>query len=602
MDSQRSGVGRRTSDVSRESGVGSREDVATRNLSPDVRRPTSDVRRPTSDSRLPWVDVFAVDVRSLASLRIVLALTVLADLGMRAVNLRAHYSDEGLLPRPFLLENLDPWLVSVALVNGTPVFQGLLFTLTAIAAVGLLLGYRTRLMTVIVWVLVLSIQWRNPFIGNSADGLLRMLLFWSMFVPLGAAWSLDRQRGLTPQWPSVRVLSVATAGLLLQVAFMYWFTVILKSGREWRVDGSALYYALSIQELATPLGTALLQFPELLKALTFLTLGIEIGAPLLLFSPVLSVPLRMAGIAAIVSLHVGIWLTLALGIFPWLSASCMVCFLPSWFWDTLLPRWWARLPRLSAAAAARQAAARHARPIAASLGPWLGAWGSVRPLALAASSAPTPRGSADSPAGPGLADAGRAPAARGSETPPLGGSSFLLNLAAGFCLLFVFVWNLSGVSPIRLTEDARAFGSSLGLGQSWTMFAPFPYNSSSWYFIPGTLRDGRQVDLVPFLFRGDQHDITPASWEKPRDMRDVFAHDERWRKYFESLHDESNAYLLLPLAQYLCRDWNAAAGGTPAELETLQVIYNWERTLPDNRRAPAQQAVQWDHQCFADSP
>ena len=145
-----------------------------------------------------WRDVFAVDVRSLAALRIVLALTVLADLAMRAGNLRVHYSDEGLLPRPFLLDHLDPWLVSLAFVNGTPLFQGLLFLVTAAAAVGLLLGYRTRLMTAVVWVLMLSIQWRNPFVGYSADGLLRMLLFWSLFVPLGAVWSLDRQRGRTP--------------------------------------------------------------------------------------------------------------------------------------------------------------------------------------------------------------------------------------------------------------------------------------------------------------------------------------------------------------------------------------------------------------------
>src|SRR5688500_18937574 len=128
---------------------------------------------PRSRRLAGWMDVFAVDVRSLAALRIVLALTVLVDLGMRASSLRVHYSDEGVLPRQVLLEHLDPWLMSVALSNGTPFFQGLLFIMAAAAAVGLLLGYRTRLMTLIVWLLVLSIHWRNPFVGYSADGLLR---------------------------------------------------------------------------------------------------------------------------------------------------------------------------------------------------------------------------------------------------------------------------------------------------------------------------------------------------------------------------------------------------------------------------------------------
>jgi hypothetical protein len=501
-------------------------------------------------------------VRSLAALRVVLALTVLADLALRAPNLRVHYSDDGILPRPVLLAHLDPWLWSVALGNGTPLFQGLLFGGTGLAAVGLLLGYRTRLMTLFLWVLVLSIHWRNPFVGYSADGLLRLLLFWSLFVPLGAIWSLDRQREATPRSSSTRVLSLGTAGLLLQIALMYWVTVLLKSGREWRVDGSALSYALSIQELATPLGAALLHFPDVLRALTFLTLGIEIVAPVLLFSPVWSTPLRMAGILAIVGLQTGIWLTLRLGIFPWLAAACMVVFLPRWFWESLWPRWRMRL--------------------------------------LALTSLPPPKGSPDPIAmGQGATQgvAGSQPPVPAGAAQPMRHASALVNLAAGFCLIYVLAWNLASVSAVTLTAETRAFGSLLGVVQSWTMFAPYPVDSTTWYTIPGTLRDGRQIALIPVLFGGDRRHVTPASEEKPRDMGAAFAGDERWRKYFENLHNAGNAHLLGPLGDYLCREWNAAHAGTPAELETLQIIHHWERTLPDNQRAPVERAVQWEQQC-----
>jgi hypothetical protein len=511
---------------------------------------------------LAWLEVFAVDVRSLAALRVVLALTVLADLALRAPNLRVHYSDEGLLPRQVLLEYLDPWLWSVALSNGTPFFQGLLFTLAAAAAVGLLLGYRTRLMTVVVWLLMLSLHWRNPAIGYSADGLLRLLLFWSLFLPLGAVWSLDRRRGLSPEPASVRVLSPATAGLLLQIACMYWFTALLKTGREWRVDGTALSSALSIEELATPLGTALLQFHALLQALTFLTLGIETVAPLLLFSPVWTVTLRLVGIAALVALQVGIWLTLAVGIFPWLAAACMVGFLPSGFWEALLPRWRRRLERV-------KATLTRAVPVTVPDG----GWGRLAPVAR-----PT--------AGDGDRRSGCAVVVR--------------DLVAGFCLLYVLVWNLSTVSAVTLTADARALGSLLGLVQSWTMFAPFPYDSTSWYRIPGTLRDGQRVELMPFLFHGDAS-LRPASEEKPSDMRAAFAGDERWRKYFEHLHDAGNAHLLPPLARYLCREWNATHGGRPTQLERLEIIYHWERNLPDRQRDPVQRVVQWEHRCAEDA-
>jgi hypothetical protein len=124
---------------------------------------------------------------------------------------------------------------------------------------------------------------------------------------------------------------------------------------------------------------------------------------------------------------------------------------------------------------------------------------------------------------------------------------------------------------------------------------------TNWYTIPGTLRDGQQVDLMPFLFAGDPHRLAPASEEKPRDMSAVFGGDERWRKYFENLQGGGNAHLFEPLGQYLCREWNAANLGTPAELQSLQVTYHWEQTLPGGERAPIQQMMQWEHRCFADA-
>src|SRR5215217_4950185 len=288
--------------------------------------------------RLKLLEIFGADLRSLAALRIVLALTVLFDLTTRASNLAVLYSDDGILPRRVQFEKIDPWLFSLSFINGTAEFQWVLFSIAALAAVGMLIGYRTRLMVVIVWLLVMSIQWRNYLVGYSADELLRLLLFWSMFLPLGACWSVDRLRGAVPEPPSKRVLSVATAGIFLQIAFVYWFTALLKTGPEWRVDGTALYYALSAKQLGTPIGAYLLQFPDLLKVLTFGTLAIEIVAPLLLFSPFFTVPARIAGIIGVVGLHIGISMTLAVGYFPWIGAACMVCFLPSWFWDSLVPQ------------------------------------------------------------------------------------------------------------------------------------------------------------------------------------------------------------------------------------------------------------------------
>jgi hypothetical protein len=177
------------------------------------------------------------------------------------------------------------------------------------------------------------------------------------------------------------------------------------------------------------------------------------------------------------------------------------------------------------------------------------------------------------------------------------GAPLLLNVVAGFCLVYVLLWNVTTASQITLSEEAGAFGSMLGLGQAWTMFAPYPLNSTNWYSIPGKLRNGEQTDLMPFVLDGDPHRLTPVSGEKPQDMGGAFAHDEHWRKYFENLRVAEDASLLLPLGQYICREWNAAHRRTATELETLQIIDNWELTLLDNQRAPVQRTVQWTGSC-----
>jgi hypothetical protein len=214
--------------------------MATTSKSSQPKRTSATSRKP---SPLQWararsVEVFGADLRSLAALRVVLALLVLADLALRATDFYAHYTDEGVLPREQLLEGglLDTSAFSFALANGEPLFASLLFGATALAAVGLLLGYRTRLSTVVVWALLMSIQWRNPLLLNGGDTLLRLLLFWGMFLPLGAYWSVDRLRGASPARPTMLFFSLGTVGLFMQIAFVYVFTAILKSGDEWRVD------------------------------------------------------------------------------------------------------------------------------------------------------------------------------------------------------------------------------------------------------------------------------------------------------------------------------------------------------------------------------
>ena len=561
---------------------------------------------PKNRSWQHWVyakvaDVFGADLRSLATLRIVLALVALSDLLNRATDLTAHYTDAGVMPRADLLQQvLSPYAFSLDLLNGGYTFQALLFGVAMLAALGMLVGYRTRLMTFVVWVVLLSLQLRNPLVNGSESPFLRMLLFWSMLLPLGAYWSVDRARSALPR-PSPRFLSLATFGLFLQVAFVYWFTAALKSGPEWRVDYTALYYALSLDQIATPTGHFLLGFPSLLQVLTFGTFVLEAVGPILLFCPFFTGPVRTGAALAFMSLHFGIWMTMDIGIFPWVSAFCMVCFFPTWFWDrvTALRSWLLR--RSDLARRAQLAAERAGRRIVAFSRALSSFLADTKQLLFAV---PAPRGGtltdhgAVPPLAAGVAVGGQTvagtPREEGSAEEPVDlRSSLATNLLAFFFVFYILCWNLTTVTPFTLPERAVPVGPFLGLDQYWGMFAPSPSKEDGWYVIPGKLQDGRKVDLMPTT--RDDYGMHPVTYDKPQDIPATYE-NEHWRKYLENIYNQDHADQRLYFGQYICRQWNARYIGADS-LKTFRIIYMREMTLPDNRQSKPEKVDLWNHSC-----
>src|SRR5690606_2777575 len=153
-----------------------------------------------------------------------------------------------------LTSSVSQWRWSLMKLDGSYGFQVLIFIGAALACIGLIAGYKTRVMAVLVWIFLFSIQVRNPLVSSAADTLLRLMVFWGMLLPLGAMWSVDAKRQRERLALSMPFLSVASAGLVLQIAMMYWFTAWMKSGDQWREDGTALYYATGAGQLARPFG------------------------------------------------------------------------------------------------------------------------------------------------------------------------------------------------------------------------------------------------------------------------------------------------------------------------------------------------------------
>jgi hypothetical protein len=156
--------------------------------------------------------LFGIDLRALAALRIALASIVLFDLATRMPWIAWFYTDAGVQPRFFA--PYDPTSVPLSLhtLSGAWAFEALLFAIAFVAAGLLLLGWRTRLAAAVVYVHQVSLWWRIPTVLNGGDAILILMLFWCLFVPLGARASLDARAGrATERGP--RLLSVGGAGL-----------------------------------------------------------------------------------------------------------------------------------------------------------------------------------------------------------------------------------------------------------------------------------------------------------------------------------------------------------------------------------------------------
>ncbi|MBX3227583.1 MAG: HTTM domain-containing protein [Labilithrix sp.] len=256
----------------------------------------------------------------------------------RASDLRAFYTDDGVLPRAALAE-LEATLVrscpswSLHALGGGAAWQVALFVVAAACAIGLALGWRTRAMTIATWALLTSLQARMPLVLYRGDVVLRAMLFVAIWLPLGARFSLDARRrsGSADASPS-QVSGAACFVAAAQLAIVYLVGVGHKSGPTWR-DGTAVYYALQLDDYVTPAGRWLGARAAWSLALTYGTLVIELAAPLLLFVPWRRDVLRIVAVAAAFALHAGMLVTMRLALFPWIMFACWALFLPPRFWD-----------------------------------------------------------------------------------------------------------------------------------------------------------------------------------------------------------------------------------------------------------------------------
>ena len=293
--------------------------------------------------------MFGCDIRSLAAFRIGIGILLFVDSFVRYGAAEAFYSGEGFM-NAALAQSLSPDGYSLNYLSDSVAFQRLVFLSLACSAFLLCIGCFTRTATFCCWVLLASVHVRNPAYIIGGDTLMRLLLFWSLFAPLGSAWSMDHRRRRSKDNAKDResiaggfVCSVGTACLLLQVCVMYVTAGLSKWNDPW-LTGIAMDFILRQDCYARPLSGWLVQFPTLTSLMSYATLFIELVVPFLLFLPYKTAHLRLAGVAFFWAFHLGIALTMDVGKFTYVCMVAWLLFLPSIFWNRFQ---WAQLSRVS---------------------------------------------------------------------------------------------------------------------------------------------------------------------------------------------------------------------------------------------------------------
>jgi hypothetical protein len=258
---------------------------------------------------------------TLALFRIAFGLLTLAWTLLLARDLLTFFSRDGIVPhQPEYLIG-TPW--TWGLLGGAPGAPVViaLFVFLLVGCVCVLLGYRTRLASAVVFVALVSFERRNPFVFNAGDALIRVMALYLALAPTGASLSLDRLRTTRDRfWEFPARAPWALRLVQIQLSVIYISTVWQKLQGETWPKGTAVSYVLRQTDLLrVELPTAITASPAVSAVVTYGTLGIELAVGVLIWSrrarPFVGVPA--------IALHLLVDATLAAAL---ISAAMLTAF------------------------------------------------------------------------------------------------------------------------------------------------------------------------------------------------------------------------------------------------------------------------------------
>lgn len=229
----------------------------------------------------------------------------------------------------FFQTSIEAGQPSLFLLSPSAVWADVLYLALLAASLLFAAGWGGRTTTIVFYVLLWSLQVRNPLATNGGDNLMRILLVYMIFARVTAHYSVDalrarrRERRGVPPRRSFTIGTVAHNAALIaciaQVCILYFTSSLYKVQGEMWQNGTALYYVMRTADYNSwpELSAMVYQNPFLVVGATYAAVFVQLFLPFVLVNRTLKAIL----LPLVMGMHVAIGVFMGL---PFFSATMLV--------------------------------------------------------------------------------------------------------------------------------------------------------------------------------------------------------------------------------------------------------------------------------------
>ncbi|MFD3656827.1 HTTM domain-containing protein [Streptomyces sp. NPDC058620] len=244
---------------------------------------------------------------------------------------------------------------SILTLSGSRTYFELCYGIALLTSALFMLGWRTRAVSVLFAVVVLSFHARAIFMTDGGDNLILLMAVYLVFTACGRRWSLDarrrrrarvragkaaapvrsswlRQLSATRRTLTTVVHNCALFVIAAQVCLLYGAAGLYKvQGASWG-GGTALHYVLNL-ELFQPwpaLSHLVDQYATVIAIASYVTVLLQVAFPFVLFGR-----LKYPVLGMLLGMHIGIAVLMGLPLFSGAMIVADAAFLPDRFYEFL---------------------------------------------------------------------------------------------------------------------------------------------------------------------------------------------------------------------------------------------------------------------------